>query len=43
MKQSGARWLNQDEIAEEERRLRMALPYFFRAGPSPAPDAAPKK
>jgi hypothetical protein len=26
---SGQRWLHQDEIAEEEQRLHMALPYFF--------------
>jgi hypothetical protein len=27
---SGARWLHQHEIAEEERHLRTALPYFFQ-------------
>ena len=33
---SGARWLHQDEIAEEERRLRVALPHFFQlAQPRP--------
>jgi hypothetical protein len=26
---SGERWLHQDEIAEEEQRLHMALPHFF--------------
>ena len=26
---SGERWLHQDEIAEEERRLRLAFPFFF--------------